>query len=147
MPLSLLNIAEKQGIVVEYWDFTPPLEAVYWVHSDLPPHIGISNKIVSNRSYFRCILAEEIGHHFTTTGNAIPRTYFHYRDRLEVSKAEYQALKWASLYLMPSHKLINAIKKGVQECWEFAEYFDVTEDMVKFRFELPDAKNLTVIRF
>lgn len=147
MPKEMLDIAEKNGIKVEYWDFSPPLEAVYWAHPHLPPYIGISRSICSRRAHLRCVLAEELGHHFTTSGNSIPKVYFHYRDRLEISKAEYKAIRWGALYLMSKAKIRQAVKRGVQEIWEFAECFDVTEEMVKFRFELPDVKNVTIIRF
>ncbi len=138
MPFSLLKFADEQGIIVEYWDFEPPLEAVYWSAPGVPPVIGLSRALFSNRAHFRCVLAEELGHHFTSVGSAIPQTFFHYRDRLLVSKTEYMALKWAALELIPLDKLYEAVRKGVRERWELAEHFDVTEEMIDFRVQLPD---------
>lgn len=138
MPLKLFALAEKEGIVIEWWDFQPPLEAVYWVHRGLPPVIGLAHSLSDNRARLRCVLAEELGHHFTGTTYAFPRTFFHYRGRLEISWAEYRALKWAALYLMPEKKLHQAINKGVREKWELAEYFNVTEQIVDFRLRLPE---------
>ncbi|MDK2816207.1 MAG: hypothetical protein PWR22_836 [Moorella sp. (in: firmicutes)] len=138
MPINLLKIAEREGIVIDYWDFKPPLQAVYWTEPGIPPIIGLSWTLLNNRPLFRCILAEELGHHFTTVGDAIPKTYYNYSDRLMVSRAEYRALKWAALYLMPLNKLVQAFKEGIVERWELAEYFDVTEQMVDFRLKLPD---------
>jgi hypothetical protein len=144
MPLELFELAKRQGINIEWWDFKPPLEAVYWATPGLPPVIGLSCLLKrSSSAYLRCVLAEEIGHHFTTSNNSVPRTFFHYRDRLEVSRAEYKALKWAALYLMPRDKLLYAIKHGITEKWEFAEWFNVTEEMVDFRLKLPDVAMLT----
>ena len=88
--------------------------------------------------HFRCVLAEELGHHYTTVGSCLPRTYFHYRDRVEVSRAEYRALRWAAQWLMPLDKLAQALKRGIVEIWDLADYFYVTEDMAKFRLNLPD---------
>lgn len=141
MPFSLLKFADEQGIIVEYWDFELPLEAVYWTVPGVPPVIGLSRALFSNRAHFRCVLAEELGHHFTSVGQAISQTSFHYRDRLVVSKVEYRAMRWAALHLMPLEKLRKAVKKGVVERWELAEYFDVTEDMIDFRVQLPDLRN------
>jgi Zn-dependent peptidase ImmA (M78 family) len=141
MPFSLLKMADKHGIIVEYWDFQPPLEAVYWSFPELPPVIGLSNALFEYRAHFRCVLAEELGHHFTTTGMVIPKTFFHYRDRLEVSRAEYRAMRWAALYLMPLDMLRKAFRKGIYERWELADFFDVTEDMVDFRMALPDIRD------
>ncbi len=73
MPFSLLKFADEQGIIVEYWDFEPPLEAVYWSAPGVPPVIGLSRALFSNRAHFRCVLAEELGHHFTSVGSAIPQ--------------------------------------------------------------------------
>jgi hypothetical protein len=143
MPLELIRFAEECGIIVEFWDFKPPLEAVYRVMPGFPPVIGLSNSLLDRRgrAYFRCVFAEELGHHFTTAGNAIPVTYFHYADRLAVSKAEYLAQKWAALFLMPLDDVVYAVRHGIREVWDFAEYFDVTEDMVRFRMKLPDMLN------
>jgi Zn-dependent peptidase ImmA (M78 family) len=142
MPLSLLKMAYEHGIVLEYWDFQPPLEAVYWAAPGLPPVIGLSNSLFKSRAYFRCVLAEELGHHFTTVGQAIPRTFFHYshRNRLRIARAEYQAMSWAAQYLVPHKKLSEALKKGIIKRWELAEYFDVTEEMINFRLKLQDFK-------
>jgi len=137
MPVSLLRLAEHEGIKIEYWDFKPPLEAIYWSYPGLPPVIGISNTITS-RAHFRCVLAEELGHHFMTVGETIPKTFCRYRDRLEISKAEYQALKWAALHLIPLDKLQRAIRLNIKQRWELADYFDVTEEMIDFRLRLLD---------
>lgn len=140
MPFSLLKLAEQEGIEVDYWDFAPPLEAVYWSHPSLPPVIGLGKHLFSSRARFRCVLAEELGHHFTTVGNAVPLTFYHYSDRLRVTRAEYRALKWAAYYLLPFDKLKKAFSDGVLLSWELAEYFNVTEQMVKFRLRLPDVR-------
>jgi Zn-dependent peptidase ImmA (M78 family) len=143
MSLDLIRFAEECGIIVEFWDFKPPLEAVYRAAPGFPSVIGISNSLLQRRgrAYFRCVFAEELGHHFTTAGIVIPVTYFHYADRLAVSKAEYLAQKWAALFLMPSDDVIQAIRSNICEVWNLAEYFDVTEDMVQFRMTLPDIQN------
>lgn len=141
MPFSLLKMASEQGIVVEYWDFQKPLEAVYWSFPGLPPVIGLAKSLFESRAHFRCVLAEELGHHFTTVGTTIPRAFLHYRGRLDISRAEYRAMRWAALHLIPLDKLREVIKKGVRERWELAEHFDVTEDMIDFRLRLPDIRN------
>lgn len=142
MPQKLLMLAAKHGIEVVFWDFAPPLEAVYWTYPGLPPYIGLSRRILSSTAYFRSILAEELGHHFTTVGQALPKAYFHYRDRLAVSKAEQLALRWAAKYLMPYSRMKKAIKEGAKEIWELAEYFNVTEELVRVRLSLADIQQL-----
>ncbi len=74
MPSELLSLAEQAGIKIEWWDFSPPLEAIYWHKPGLPPIIGLSNSLKQcSPAYLRCILAEEIGHHFTAAGNTLTR--------------------------------------------------------------------------
>lgn len=138
MPLGLVKYAEANGIRVEYWDFAPPLEAVYWSAPELgiPPVIGLSRSLFSCRAHFRTVLAEELGHHFTSARDGLPKTFFHYKDRLEVKREEYRALKWAANFLIPQDKLREAVKKGIREDWELAEHFEVDECLVIFRKRL-----------
>jgi len=141
MPSTLLALAKDEGIKLEWWSFTPPLEAVYWSTPNLPPIIGLSYLLKqSSRAYFRCILAEEIGHHFTTSCNALPQTLFHYRNRVKVSSAEFKALKWAALYLLPLDNLLHSLKHGASKKRELAKEFNVTEKIVDFRLNLLDLK-------
>ena len=139
----LYEIASKEGILIERWDFPQPLDAIYLTQPGIPPTIGIANRIPSNSSQFRCILAEELGHHFTTAGKHITQKHMSYNRRLEVSKVEYKAMKWAAETLIPYHNLRRAI------IWEshwtnynIAEYFDVTIEMIEFRMQLNDAQEL-----
>jgi Zn-dependent peptidase ImmA (M78 family) len=141
--LELYKIAENEGIIIENWDFTPPLEAIYWFESGIPPIIGVSNHLLTNSTYYRCVLAEELGHYFTTSGTRITNKNMNYRERLHISKVEYKAMKWAAEFLIPIKLLKRAI---IWDCnwthYHLAEYFDVTIDMLKFRLSLPDVGRL-----
>ena len=138
MPDVLFHIADKQGIEVEFWNFEPPLEGVYLAHYELPPYIGIDYSLRSDKVRLRCILAEELGHHFTSAGSAIPSDLYLFRDRLWTSRIEYRAMKWAAEHLLPRTKMLNAFHMGLYQPWEIAEYYGVTNDMVSFRMQLPD---------
>lgn len=133
MPLQLLRLAEESGIIVEYWDFQSPLEAVYWAEPEMSPIIGLSKGLINNKTHLRTVLAEEIGHHFTSVRNNLPVTYYHYRDRLEVCREEYRALKWAADYLLPTGEFYAAVRKGINKAWMLAEYFEVDEELVRFK--------------
>lgn len=137
---EMLIIAEREGIRVKWWDFEPPILGLYWHADDLPPYIGLDRRIEYRESLCRCVMAEELGHHFTSVGHFIPNTYFHYRDRLSISKAEFRAYKWAACYLVPQKALRRAIKEGKKERWELAEYFNVTDHLMDFRMRLPDVR-------
>jgi Zn-dependent peptidase ImmA (M78 family) len=134
---SLLTLAEQENIIVEQFPFSYPLMGIYLHESDKVPIIGLSTFISSN-AVRRCIMAEELGHHFTSAGISIPGKYEFYSfiERTEISKTEYKALKWAANYLMPEHDLLNVIRSGLYEKWELADHFNVTEEFVAFRLKL-----------
>lgn len=140
--LKMCRIAEEHKINVMYLDFEYPLNGIYIHRKGKQPGIGLSSHIRGNTPLLRCVMAEELGHHFTTVGDCIPKKFFSYADRLAVDKFEYKALKWAALYLIPLTKLVQAVKQGYREIWELADYFNITENMFRFRLELPDIQNL-----
>lgn len=135
MPSKLLQLTSQEGIVIGYWDFKEPMEAVYWYQKGVPV-IGISNSIQNDPVRFRCILAEELGHHFTSAGVASPQSHYRYRDRLQVSRTEHRALLWAATKLIPLDKLIQALRKGIRYFWELAQYFHVTEEIIRVRLKM-----------
>lgn len=135
MPLLLFSLAEKAGIAVEYYDLLPPILGLYWATDEITA-IGLDRSLQKNYSLLRCVLAEELGHHFTTTDEDIGKTFYSQHDRIMISKAEYKALRWAALHLMPRADLYSAFDAGIVHTWELADYFNVTEYMVKFRCQL-----------
>ena len=73
----------------------------------------------------KCILAHEIGHCRTGSVQHVLSPF----DLIE--KHEYLADKYAVNKLIPKNKLKNAVKKGVTEVWQLADYFGVTEDFMR----------------
>jgi len=130
---ELYELAQQNGIVIEHWPLRPPLEAVYVRESALPPTIVISNAITEGSAEYITLLAHELGHHFTTTGDAMPCRLYSYANQLDVGRAECRADKWAADYLIPWDKLSEAVRNGITERWELAEHFGVTERLVAFR--------------
>ena len=135
MPLQLLRLAEREGVIVEYWDLKDPLEAIYWYEAGRAT-IGLSESLLNNRAHYRTVFAEELGHHFTTARDCFPDTYFHYRDRVNISREECRALKWAATHLISEDRLYLAFQKNVHEPWRLASYFGVDESLVVFRLRL-----------
>ncbi|WP_418223527.1 ImmA/IrrE family metallo-endopeptidase [Clostridium isatidis] len=71
-----------------------------------------------------CILAEEIGHHYTSSGNILDQ------DKLENRKQEVIARRWGYEKLVGIVDLINAWKKGINNRHDLAEYLNVTESFL-----------------
>ena len=68
-----------------------------------------------------CILAEELGHHFTTYGDIIEQSY------IRNVKQELRARAWAYERLVGIFDLINAHKAGVRNRYELAEFLEIPE--------------------
>ena len=68
-----------------------------------------------------CILAEELGHYYTSSGNILDQSNINNR------KQEKVARKWAVNKLFNIDMLIEACKQGYETLYDMAEYFNVTE--------------------
>lgn len=68
-----------------------------------------------------CVLAEELGHHYTSVGNIIDM------DGSSNRKQERQARLWAYNKQIGLKGLIRAYEHGCTASHEIAEYLDVTE--------------------
>lgn len=102
---------------------------------DLP---GYKGRIYKNRVAIRknlttdekaCILAEELGHHYTTVGNII--------DQSDVSnrKQELRARLWAYDKQIGLYGIIRAYKHRCQNLAEMAEFLNVTEEFLSDALE------------
>lgn len=145
MAFDLLRMAQREGITIEWRKFDSSIEALYWSPKDNLYFIALNHRLRSDLPKARSILAEEMGHHFTSIGSCSPNCRFRYRNRVYVSKAEYQAMCWATRYLMPFDQLMKAYKHGIREAWELATYFAVTEEVVRFRLEILGTENSHMI--
>lgn len=107
--LEKINVDEKHR-------FKSDIKGLY-----VDGNIAISDKIKleSERS---CILAEEIGHHLTTTGNIVDQSDCWNR------KQELKAREWAYSYLISLDKIIEIYIAGCINKYEAATYLNVTED-------------------
>ncbi|PYG90168.1 hypothetical protein LY28_00048 [Ruminiclostridium sufflavum DSM 19573] len=72
-----------------------------------------------------CILAEELGHYYTSCGDILDQT------KTENVKQEKRARNWAYEKLVPPDKLIEAYESGVRNRYELALYLDVIEEFLE----------------
>lgn len=72
-----------------------------------------------------CVLAEELGHYFTTVGNILDQSDIGNR------KQELHARLWAYNELIGLSGIVNAYKYGCQDLYEMAEYLEVPENFLK----------------
>lgn len=72
-----------------------------------------------------CVLAEELGHYYTTVGNILDQNDSNSR------KQERTARKWAYEKLVPRNSIETAFKKGYTTLWDLAEYLDLDEAFLR----------------
>ena len=89
---------------------------------------AISNDIDTNAER-ACILAEEMGHHYTSAGNIIDQTDEQNR------KQEFRARMWAYNEMVGLIGIIDAYKNGCHNSYEIAEYLEVTEKFLNDALE------------
>ena len=72
-----------------------------------------------------CVLAEELGHHYTTYGNILDQSDASNR------KQELRARAWAYNKQIELLGLIRAYEHGCRNRFEIAEYLEVTEEVLE----------------
>ena len=96
--------------------------------------IVIDYKQITDNQQLTTCAAHEIGH--CKTGSFYPPFSLELRSRME-----YRANKWVIKNLAPKDEMIIAIENGNTEIWQLAEYFGITEEMVRFAmwvyFDIP----------
>ena len=125
---ELIIEAKKDGLKIKELPLSYGLKGLY----KNGKIILDSNLKTNNES--NCILAEEIGHHYTTYGNII--------DENDISnkKQELFARKWAYKKLVGILNIINAFKIGVRNRYELAEYLNITEGFLQSALDYYEIK-------
>lgn len=85
--------------------------------------VWINKNMSANKKV--CILAEEIGHYETTSGDILDQADTGNR------KQELTARKWAYEKLIPVEAIQAAINNGYTEIWNIAEFLEVDEAFLK----------------
>lgn len=116
---NLLDEADKENIyVIENAKFQSKASGL--INNDV---IGI-NKNVRSSAQRSCILAEELGHYHTSSGNIL--------DQYSVTnrKQELHARAWAYNRLIGLYGIINAYRSGCRNGYEIAEHLNITEEFL-----------------
>lgn len=86
--------------------------------------IGINAEIRSSNER-ACILAEELGHYYTSVGNILDQSESSNR------KQECRARMWAYNKMIGLVGLIDCFEAGCRNRYEFAEHLGVTEEFLE----------------
>ena len=116
---ELEQMAFDEGVLIDYVNFKSNRLTGLYINGSVALKSGMTDKKTAD------ILAEELGHHYTTVGNILDQT------SIEARKQEHAARLWAYQLRIPLIDLINAYKSHCRNTFEVAEYLDVSEDTLK----------------
>ena len=111
IPIKEMNLSEVSG-----------LKGLYYNGS-----IAIEKNLTSTEK--TCVLAEELGHHYTAIGNILDQ------QKVANAKQELHARTWAYNECVGLIGIVKAFEAGCQSLYEMAEYLDVTEEFLKDALE------------
>ena len=116
---NLLDDANDSGITLdEKYTFDSRLKGLY-----IDNNIALSSALETSAEK-SCILAEELGHHYTSSGNIIDMSVVANR------KQELHARAWAYNRLIGLYWIINAYRSGCRNGYEIAEHLNITEEFL-----------------
>jgi len=116
---DLIREAVQHGIDIYEEPLKPTIKGLYadqiiWINRHIPTRVEKA-----------CILAEEIGHHHTSTGVIIDQTDVRNR------KQEQRARAWAYEKLVPLSKIVQAHHARISGRHDLADYLGVTEEFLQ----------------
>ena len=116
---KLLEQAKREKVSVdENYEFSSELSGLY-----VDGNIALSKKLATTADK-ACVLAEELGHHYTSFGNILDLS------KTENKKQERQARLWAYDQQIGLNNLVRAYEHGCKTRYEIAEYLEVPEDFL-----------------
>lgn len=125
----LLKETEGLNLIIDdEADLTHKLKGLYVEKNE--GCIVLLNKKLESSNLKRCILAEELGHYYTSQGNILDQS------KVANRKQEKRARAWAYEKLVSIDNLIKAYQARITTRYDLAEYIGVTElfleDAIKY---------------
>lgn len=129
----IFEIINKENIILEDFNMNHTnVDGIYFKLPMLPPTIAIKKSLMNDSKKYISVLSEELGHHFTTTGDLLAKSKT-YRDKLYKSKKELLARLWGANFLISDEEFVQALNDCIISISEMAEHFDVTEDIINLK--------------
>ena len=124
---QLLTAADQEGLLVKEQPLTG--------HDGLIRGSRIAiRKNIETQAEKSCVLAEEIGHYHTSSGNILDQ------NKVESRKQEYRARLYGYNLKIGLAGLIRAYEARCRNRYEMAEYLDVTEEYLEEAIDCYKAK-------
>ena len=115
---QLLTAADQNGLLVK--------EKKLAKHDGLLKGKRIAiRKDIETKAEKSCVLAEELGHHYTSSGDILDQ------DNIMKQKQEYRARLYGYNLKIGLTGLIRAYEAGCRNLYEMADFLDSTEEYLK----------------
>ena len=118
---ALFQLADAEGIRVCFYPLQPFYSGLYVRRPGMPPVIGLDVGLLRRERELRAVFAEELGHHFTTSGCWVTLASSE-ASRLSRDRVELRAIRWAIDYLIDTTELLRAVHRG-ESAWDLADRF------------------------
>lgn len=129
---KLFNLMESENIELFFANLSLMKKLGIYMDIQNQKAIIIDYSIKYNKIKLTEILAEELGHHFTSYG------YYSnlntYNKKLERNKSENKALRWACEYLVSEHELTSLIAQNL-DIFDIADSCEVSREFILKRLE------------
>jgi len=89
------------------------------------------NSCLQTQTELACVLAEELGHYYTSCGNLLTDPSI---NNTVIRQQENRAKRWATKRLISIKSIIKAYEAGCCSIYEMAEYLEVTEEFLNSAF-------------
>lgn len=120
---ALQDEVQEQNLDVIEVNFKGKLKGLYADNT-----IALDSKIDTENEK-NCVLAEEIGHHYTSYGDILDQ------NNIKSIKQEKRARNWGYEKLVKLPDLICAFEKGLRSKAELADYLNVTDEFLEKAIE------------
>lgn len=117
---KLLKKANRLGIDVRECKLPKTIKGLFCRFND-QPIIGLN---CENYNEKICVLAEELGHFYTSSGDLLANDSV---DHVIVHKQEKLARRWAYAEVLTFNRLLAAKKAGCRNLYEVSQFLDVTQ--------------------
>lgn len=123
---KLFHECAMEGIHIEQYPLPATVRGLYFNSSETEPVISLSSRL-KTESEISCIVAEELGHHYTSCGDLLTDKKV---DKTIIAQQENKAKRWAIKHLVPLKHIIKAFESGVKNLYEMAEFLEITEEFL-----------------
>jgi len=140
---SLHSLAQEHSITITLAALPNKIKGIYHLSSDNQSNIMLNQCLAEGTSEYRSILAEELGHYFTSVGETPSLSDMPYCDKVQRDRTELKAMRWAADFLIPTELLLSRIEDClVSSLQELADAFLVTVELIQHKLYYMSCKAL-----